>query len=94
MTVAILPGFLLYSTLIQLALKLHERKVLFLHLLVCYLYIQSTQSSVQVREEFRLKVAVDKRVWFLRAANDQREPIVLEVGTTDTLDSTDGDGSL
>lgn len=47
-----------------------------------------------MREEFRLEVAVDKRVRFLRAANKQREPVVLEVGTTDTLDSPDRDGPL
>ena len=45
-------------------------------------------------EEFRLKVAVEKRVRFLGAANDQREPVVLEVRTTDTLDGPDRNSPL
>lgn len=45
-------------------------------------------------EELRLEDTVDKRVRFLRTTNNKREPVILEVGTADTLDGADWDRTL
>ena len=53
----------------------------------------STQSIVEMREELSLEDAVAQWIGFL-ATDDERKPIIAEVGSADSLDGSDRNGSL
>jgi hypothetical protein len=50
----------------------------------------SSKNSIEMREEFGLEDAMEKRVRFL-STHDDGEPVVLQIGSADVLDSTDRD---
>lgn len=45
-------------------------------------------------EKLRFKDAIEEWIWFLGAANKQREPVVPQFGRADSLNGADGDGTL
>lgn len=54
---------------------------------------RAAQSIGKVGEEFSLEHAAEQRVRFL-STNHQREPVILQVGSADGLDSAKGNGTL
>lgn len=87
LTVASFPGFLLYSMLHPLAPLVNHIRA---HLLVSDLNVQLSMQRVrEVGEKFRLEHAVHQGVRLL-GTNDEREPVILEVGCADTLNGANG----
>lgn len=52
-----------------------------------------TESIVKMSEELSLENAIDERIRFL-SADDEREPVIPVVGSTDGFDGSDRDGFL